>query len=238
MHLLGSICAFYSPVSANILFMLLHPRCCQFLIHHSWHLPWAYMGKKPNQWYLCMKYETFHNLNVRRGSGRVLMTCAHVHANVTCTMLCMNVMWWLKVEAFQSISLLPVTLGPISASDPNKVTLMWNDRGFHRSPPTVSFFVILWFSYTHTHTLHCSYPSLGNQTHSYCCFVSKKCLDSFISAVIKPLSSYNRSLYFLGHAPNPDKSCLSYELRPFKVLWMYSINYIDNIHILWSENWP
>lgn len=150
MHLLGSICAFYSPVSANILFMLLHPRCCQFLIHHSWHLPWAYMGKKPNQWYLCMKYETFHNLNVRRGSGRVLMTCAHVHANVTCTMLCMNVMWWLKVEAFQSISLLPVTLGPISASDPNKVTLMWNDRGFHRSPPTVSFFVILSFSYTHT----------------------------------------------------------------------------------------
>lgn len=72
-------------------------------------------------------------------------------------------------------------MGTISTSEPSKLTLMWNDRGFHRSRPTVSLIVI--HSHTHTHT-H-SYPtlqlsSLGNQcTHSVVLFPKNGSIHRF-----------------------------------------------------------
>lgn len=83
-------------------------------------------GERPNLSYSHMKCEKFQNLHVRKGFGRVLVTCTHVHANVTCTTFDVNEMRWLKVAApaFQSITLLPVRPGTISTTEPSKVTLM------------------------------------------------------------------------------------------------------------------
>ena len=90
MHSLGSICAFYSPVFQTHYLCSCTSDVASFSfitadISHE-----RNTGETPNRRYLGMKYEKFHNLNVRKAFGRVLMTCAHVHANVTCTTFGIN----------------------------------------------------------------------------------------------------------------------------------------------------
>lgn len=97
MHLLESICDFLqSYFCKHIIYAHETSR-----FHSSQPMPphEQNRGEKPNRCYLFMKCEKCHSLNVRKGFGRVLTACAHVHANVTCSTFGINEMWWLKVAA-------------------------------------------------------------------------------------------------------------------------------------------
>ncbi len=166
MHSLGSICDFYSPVFANILFMLLRLRqMFSFITADISHE--RNTGHEPNHCYLHMKYEKFHNLNVRKAFGRVMR--ARAQCACRCNLHRVRHKWNVvaggsRSELFNQYPCRQRGWGPLAPV--GQVKWLWCEMtgAFTEAVlpfPSLSFTHSLSHTHTHTHTtatLHCSYP--------------------------------------------------------------------------------
>lgn len=158
MHSLGSICAFHRPVFANILFMLLHLRSCQFLIHHSWHLPWAGYGRETKPLLSPHEIRKISQCTCERGfwqGADDVRTCA-----CKCSLHRVRHKWNVvdggsSSEHFNQYPCCQWGWGPLAPA--SQVKWLWCEMTGAFTEAVLPF-PSLSFPLSLTHTPHCSYP--------------------------------------------------------------------------------